>query len=63
MVGPPLAHFAVRQTIAGMLPNTPESLARFLRSPRSVVKNGTMPDLNLTDDQVRDISTYLYTLK
>lgn len=62
-VGPPLAHFAGQQTIAGTLPNTPDDLARFLRSPRSVVQGGTMPDLALTDEQIRDIGAYLYTLK
>lgn len=62
-VGPPLAHFAAQQTIAGQLPNTPDNLVRFLRSPRTVVRNGAMPDLGLTDDQVRDIAAYLYTLK
>lgn len=62
-VGPPLVHFAAQQTIAGKLPNTPGNLVRFLKSPRTVVRNGAMPDLGLTDDQVRDIAAYLYTLK
>jgi len=39
-VGPPLAQFAARQTIAGELPNTPDDLLRFLKSPRTVVRNG-----------------------
>lgn len=62
-VGPPLVHFAAQQTIAGKLPNTPNNLARFLKSPRSVVRNGAMPNLGLSDDQVRDITAYLYELK
>jgi len=62
-VGPPLAHFASQQTIAGNLPNTPDDLQRFLKSPRTVVPNGAMPDLGLTDDQARNVATYLYTLK
>jgi cytochrome c len=62
-VGPPLAHFASQQTIAGTLPNSPGNLKRFLKAPRAVVRNGTMPDLGLSDDQVRDIAAYLYELK
>lgn len=62
-VGPPLAHFASQQTIAGKLPNSPASLKRFLKAPRAVVTNGAMPDLGLSDDQVRDIAAYLYALK
>ena len=62
-VGPPLAHFAAQQTIAGKLPNSPENLERFLKSPRTAVSNGAMPNLGLTDDQVRDIAAYLYDLK
>jgi cytochrome c2 len=62
-VGPPLAHFASQQTIAGTLPNSPDNLKRFLKAPRAVVSNGAMPDLGLTDDQVRDIAAYLYQLK
>lgn len=62
-VGPPLAHFALQQTVAGTLPNTPGNLIRFLKAPRAVVKNGAMPDLGLSDDQIRDIAAYLYELK
>lgn len=62
-VGPPLAHFASQQTIAGKLPNSPANLKRFLKAPRVVVTNGAMPDLGLSDDQVRDIAAYLYALK
>ncbi|HWU74573.1 MAG TPA: c-type cytochrome [Sphingomonas sp.] len=62
-VGPPLTHFASQQTIAGRLPNSPGNLRRFLKAPRAVVTNGAMPDLGLSDDQVRDIAAYLYTLK
>jgi cytochrome c2 len=62
-VGPPLAHFASQQIIAGTLPNSPDNLKRFLKAPRAVVPNGAMPDLGLSDDQIRDIAAYLYELK
>jgi cytochrome c1 len=61
-VGPSLAHFASQRMIAGALPNTPENLARFLRSPRTVVRDSVMPDQPLTEDQMRNVVAYLYAL-
>jgi cytochrome c len=63
MTGPPLAHIASQQIIAGKLPNTAATLAAFLRSPQSVVPGGTMPDMGLTQRQARDAAAYLLTLK
>jgi len=62
-VGPPLDHFASQKLIAGALPNRPGNLVLFLRSPGSFVKDSAMPAQDLSDEQVRDIATYLYTLK
>jgi cytochrome c2 len=62
-VGPALTHFGSQQLFAGTLPNTPAALARFLRSPQSVTKGGTMPDMGLTPQQARDAAAYLLTLK
>ena len=62
-VGPPLSHFASRQTVAGKLPNTPDELVRFLKSPKDTMPGGAMPDLDLTDRQARDVAAYLYGLK
>jgi cytochrome c1 len=61
-IGPPLAGFAKRQTIAGRLPNTPANLRRFLLHPQSVQPGGAMPELNLTPRQAAALSDYLYTL-
>jgi cytochrome c2 len=61
--GPPLDHFATQPKIAGVLPNTPAALTRFLRAPESVVKGGTMPNMALSETQARQIAAYLYTLK
>ena len=38
LAGPPLTRFARRTVVAGVLPNTPEDLARWLKSPERVVK-------------------------
>jgi cytochrome c len=62
-VGPSLAGFATRTTIAGVLGNDPASLQRWLRHPQQVVPGNGMPDQGITDAEGRDLSAYLYTLK
>ena len=62
MVGPPLDHFARRTMIAGLLPNTPPNLIRWVRSAQTVLPGNAMPDFNFTDAQARDVAAYLYTL-
>jgi cytochrome c2 len=59
LVGPPLAGFSRRTTIAGVLANTPDNLAIFIASPQSVVRGGAMPDMGIAPDQARDIAAYL----
>lgn len=63
LVGPPLNFFSRRTMIAGELPNSPANLFRWLKDPQSVEPNTDMPDLGLTDEQARDITAYLYTLR
>ena len=63
VVGPPLSFFSRRTYIAGELPNTPENLARWIRSPQSVEANTAMPNLGLSAEQARDVAAYLYTLR
>jgi cytochrome c1 len=60
---PPLRHFGSRQLIAGVLPNTPENLRRYLRSPQTVVPGNEMPRQQLTDRQARAIAAYLLKLR
>lgn len=62
MVGPPLTHFARRTIIAGVLPNTPPNLIRWIQTPQAVVPGNAMPDAQLTTTQASDIAAYLYTL-
>lgn len=62
-VGPTLGNFAARRLIAGLLPNTPPELVRWLRTPQSVLKDNAMPNMGLTEQQARDVAAYLYTLK
>jgi cytochrome c1 len=58
-VGPPLDHYGARLYIAGHLPNTPENLVRWLRSPDAVKPQTTMPNLGLGERDAADIAAYL----
>lgn len=63
LVGPPLDHMGRRIYVAGLLRNTPENLARWIRDPQSIVPGNAMPDMGLSESQSRDIAAYLSTLK
>jgi cytochrome c len=60
-VGPSLAGMGGRRTIAGVLPNNPRNLVRWLRDPQAVPPGTVMPDLDLGEPQARDIAAYLYS--
>lgn len=62
-VGPPLDRIGSRVYLAGVQLNTPENLARWLKDPPAVDPKTAMPNVEATDDEVRDISAYLYTLR
>lgn len=61
--GPSLARFGGRGYIAGVLPNTPDNLVRWLRDPPSVAPRTAMPGQDITDAQARDIAAFLVTLR
>lgn len=63
-VGPELTHFGSRDTVAsGIMDNTPENVARWLRDPPAVKPGSKMPNLNLTEDQIQKLVAYLESLK
>jgi cytochrome c len=62
-VGPPLAGVASRVYLAGVLANTPESMASFIRSPQKADPKTAMPDMGVGEAHARDMVAYLYTLK
>lgn len=62
-VGPPLAGVAERSYLAGILPNTPENLIRWIQFPQALEPGTAMPDLNVTDADARDLAAYLYALR
>jgi len=61
-VGPNLAGMANRLFIAGVTPNVPEAMIRWLKDPPSVDTLTAMPMLGLSDAEARDAAAYLYTL-
>lgn len=63
MVGPPLGGIAKRTYLAGRLPNTPENLMKWIRDPTGISPGTAMPNLHVTEQDVRDIAAYLYTLR
>jgi len=63
MVGPSLEHMAVRHTLAGKFPNTPDVMAKWLQNPQAMDPNNTMPNLGITVADARDITAYVNTLK
>ena len=62
-VGPPLAAIGTRGFIAGVLPNTPQNMVRWLRHPQAVNPRSAMPDLGVTERDAHDIAAYLSTLR
>ena len=61
LVGPPLVGIAERSYIAGVLPNTPENMVRWIVSPPAVDSLTAMPDMGVTTAEARDITSYLYS--
>jgi mono/diheme cytochrome c family protein len=61
-VGPPLGGIAVRDYLAGELPNTPGNMLRWLLDTHGVEPDAAMPNLGLTPQDAADIAAYLYTL-
>jgi cytochrome c1 len=49
--------------LGGVLPNTPENMARWIRAPQEVAPLTAMPNLGVTQRDARDIAAYLATLR
>jgi mono/diheme cytochrome c family protein len=61
-VGPPLADYAERSLLAGILPNTPRHLVPWLMDPPAFDPQTGMPNMGLTEPEARHIAAYLYSL-
>jgi cytochrome c len=62
-VGPPLSGMAQRAYVAGVLRNTPDNLAAWIRNPRGIDAQSAMPDTGVGEQDSRDITAFLYTLE
>jgi cytochrome c len=63
VIGPPLASFSRRTFVAGLLPNTPANLVRWLREPQRIDPRSAMPTLGLDEKEARNVAAYLYSLR
>jgi cytochrome c1 len=63
LVGPSLDRIASRTYIAGVLANTHDNMLRWIHDPPKVDDKTAMPDLEVTEQDARDIASYLYTLR
>jgi cytochrome c len=62
-VGPRLVDLRSQGFIAGVLPNSPENLIRWIQAPRDVNPLTAMPNLGVTEEEARHIAAFLYTLE
>ena len=64
MLGPDLTHVGSRRRIAaGILDNTPENLARWIRDPQAIKPGALMVVPDLDDDTIQLLVAYLQALK
>ena len=61
-VGPPLGGIARRALIAGAVPTTEEQMVRWIRDPASIDPQTTMPSMQVSVQDARDIAALLATL-
>jgi cytochrome c len=62
-VGPPLDAISKRVYLAGVLPNTPQNMARWIRAPQDIDPRTAMPNLQVPEGHAQDMVAYLYRLK
>jgi cytochrome c oxidase subunit II len=62
--GPDLTHLMSRQTIgSGVLDNSPQNLRAWVNDPQQSKPGCLMPSLKLTEGELKDVVTYLESLK
>jgi cytochrome c2 len=62
-VGPPLDAISKRVYLAGVLPNTPQNMVRWIRVPQEIDPRTAMPNLQVPERHAQDMVAYLYRLK
>jgi cytochrome c len=63
MVGPSLDRLGRRVYVAGVNPNSPPELARWIRAPEAVKPGTGMPNAGVTERDAIDMVAYLYRLR
>lgn len=61
-VGPTLARWSERRFVAGVVPNSPEMLIRWIQEPQAIDPKTAMPNTGVTEQDARHMAAYLYTL-
>jgi cytochrome c oxidase subunit 2 len=62
--GPNLRHLMSRDTIAsGVASNTPANLRLWIQNPNAIKPGSLMPAMNLTDQQLNEVTEYMLTLR
>jgi mono/diheme cytochrome c family protein len=62
-LGPTLAGIGARTMLGGVLPNSPENMALWLRAPQAFSRHSAMPMVGVTARDARDMAAYLATLQ
>ena len=62
-VGPSLDRLGRRVYVAGVIPNSPQELARWIRTPEGVKPGTGMPNAGVTEPDAKDMVAYLYRLR
>ena len=62
-VGPPLDGVGRRVYLAGVLPNSPANMARWIRAPQAIKPQTMMPNLQVAEPHATDMVAYLYRLR
>jgi cytochrome c1 len=60
ITGPPLDQMARQPYVAGVVPNTPETLAAFIANPQAIDPRSAMPNLDVPQDEAAAIAAYLH---
>jgi cytochrome c2 len=61
-LAPSLASWSKQRKIVDTFPNTSANLRRWIQSPARLKPGTTMPDMNVSPEDSRDIAAYLYSL-
>jgi len=62
-IGPSLDRLGRRVYLAGVVPNSPQALALWIRAPEAIKPNTGMPNVNATQRDATDMAAYLYRLR